>query len=359
MLAALLVLSACSADSYPPDTADVVSDTVSDTNGAVDDTYDPEIGEEPGDEDDESDEPMGSDPMGSDPMGSDPDGESETVSDTDDGEWNDGSLAKAGYDPTLQSDGPCLDNEGDPVDGITYKVAHRVVGGELGAACFGSENENLIEAWYILSDITPPDQLRDLTVFAGFESAEQGSESSTLAFVVPVDNDGSQFQMAVNLPASRNDWDEAALTMAHEFSHVFTAVPSELNRYASEGDCATYDNLEGCYVDGSIMADWYARFWPELGYDPSGGQQADEVDGEARCDANPGFFGAYGASNPEEDFAEAFAAYVMRVEAATDAQQERLDWIDQFAGLREFRERAEATGYGPFQNNFGECGLNN
>lgn len=271
--------------------------------------------------------------------------------------WNDGSLDKAGYDPTLSSSEPCLDNESDPVAGIVYTVAHHVVDGVLGEACFGSEDNTLLDAWFILSDITPPDQLRDLTIFAGFESDGDGAEASTLAFVAPVDDNGSQFQMAVNLPSSRDDWDEASLTIAHEFSHVFTAVPSELDRFASEDDCSTYDNLEGCYLPDSIMAGWYQTFWPEFGYDPSGGQEADEIDGEARCDASPGFFGSYGASNPEEDFAESFAAYVMRVDALTDAQQDKLDWIDQFEGLREFRDRAQATGYGPYANNFGECGL--
>lgn len=276
---------------------------------------------------------------------------------SDDEGWNDGSLEKAGYDPSQTSNAPCLDNDSDPVPGITYTVAHHVVDGVLAAPCFGTEDETLIEAWHLLADLTPPDQLRDLAIFAGFETRDDGAEASTLAFVAAVDDEGSQFQMAVNLPASRDDWDEAALTMAHEFSHVFTAVPSELDRYAAEGDCATFDNLEGCYTPDSIMAGWYQRFWPEIGYDPSVGQEANEIEGEARCDNNPGFFGAYGASTPEEDFAESFAAYVMSVEPMTDAQQDKLDWIAQFEGLREFRDRAEATGYGPFDNNFDACGL--
>lgn len=251
----------------------------------------------------------------------------------------------------------CLDNAGDPLPGITFTVAHQVIDGELAEPCFGSEDETLLDAWRILVQIAPPDQLNDLAIFAGFEALADTNEASTLAYVVPVDDDGTQFQMAVNLPTSRNDWDETSLTIAHEFSHVFTAVPGELDRFASADDCATYDNNEGCYTDDSIMAGWYERFWPSYNYDPTGGPAADEVDGEARCDNDPGFFGAYGASNPEEDFAESFAAYVMRVEAFSDEQQARLDWIDQFPGLREFRDRAEQAGYGPLANNFGECGF--
>lgn len=320
----------------------------------------PTIGFDDGDDGYEADDDYGADEVGDDfddaddVDEADDDAAESDQSDPSDETWNDGSLARAGYDPSLTADTPCLENEGDPLPGITFTVAHQVVDGQLGATCFGSEDDTLLSAWYILSDITPPGQLRDLTVFAGFEGA--GNESSTLAYVVPVDDDGSQFQMAVNLPMSRDDWDETALTMAHEFSHVFTAVPNELDRFAAQGDCGTYESVDGCYIEGSVLADWYQRFWPRFGYDPSGGQEADEIDGEARCDANPGFFGSYGASNPEEDFAESFAAYVMRVDALSSAQQEKLDWIDGFAGLREFRERAEATGYGPFANNFGACG---
>lgn len=70
-----------------------------------------------------------------------------------------------------------------------------------------------------------------------------------------------------------------------------------------------------------------------------------------------GYFGAYAATNPEEDFAEAFSAYVFDLEAMTDGQQDRLDWIDARPGLAEFRDRARAAGLTPLENRFDICGF--
>jgi len=157
--------------------------------------------------------------------------------------------------------------------------------------------------------------------------------------------------MAVNIAETQADKDEATLTMAHEFTHVFTALPGEIDRFIDAEDCTTFDNGEGCYRDDSILNEWFETFWQSAPGDPTA-----ESDGQQRCDLDAGFFGSYAATTPEEDFAEAFSAYVLRVDANTDGQQKRLDWIDQQAGLREYRDRAIALGYGPQAHNFDRCG---
>ncbi|MDG1786113.1 MAG: hypothetical protein P8H61_09325, partial [Ilumatobacter sp.] len=63
----------------------------------------------------------------------------------------------------------------------TFTTAHYVVGGALGAACFGVDDPTLTQAWEALSAITPSLQLADLGVFGSFESTEGGDEV-TLAF---------------------------------------------------------------------------------------------------------------------------------------------------------------------------------
>ncbi len=145
----------------------------------------------------------------------------------------------------------------------TFTTAHYVVGGALGAACFGDDDPTLTQAWEALSVITPSLQLADLGLFGSFESTEGGDEV-TLAFVNTLDDDGTLFQMSINLESYEEDPNEALLTMAHEFSHVFTALPSQIDRSAeSEDNCATYDNGEGCYLPDSLMAQWVALFWDD------------------------------------------------------------------------------------------------
>lgn len=263
-----------------------------------------------------------------------------------------GSIAVAGVNPSAtRDDGQCLPEEDADSDqsGVEFNLAYQVVEGELGAICFGSPDETVEQAWRVLADLTPPGQLRDLAVFAGFASTEE--DSVTLAFVQGLNDDGTEYLMAVNIAETQNDWDEATLTMAHEFSHVFTALPAELDRTILAEDCTTFDNGEGCYAEQSILNQWVELFWQTAPGDPTV-----EAEGEQRCSVDSGFFGSYAASTPEEDFAESFSAYVLRVEPKTDGQRARLDWIDQQAGLQEFKNRAVELNYGPQAHNFDSCG---
>ncbi len=242
-------------------------------------------------------------------------------------------------------------------DEFAFKTAHFVVDGELGDVCLGEADATLTKAWNDLAAIAPAGQLADLALFGGF-IGDSDSDEITFAFVNAVDDEGSAFQMSVNLTSYAENADEGLLTMAHEFTHVFTAIESELDRTVFDADdCDTFYNGEGCYVDGSIMAEWIRLFW--------GNGLIEEIDpdaetsaaaGEERCATNPGFFGPYAASNPEEDFAETFSAYVYQLPADNPEQQAKLDWIEGQAGLAEFRDRAIAAGQGPIPNGFDFCG---
>lgn len=288
----------------------------------------------------------------------------ESLESYDDGDQS----ANAAQEPSAEGTGTTAADTRDDVDcsqeglgaddTVSFTTAHYVVDGALGDVCLGDADDRLTQAWDALATITPPGQLADLGVFTGFTSAEDGEEV-TLAFVNALDADGSLFQMSVNLDTYVDDPNEAQLTMAHEFSHVFTSLPSQLDRTVEAVEtCTTYDNGEGCYRDDSIMHQWIQRFWGDGlidQVDPFA--EATAADGQARCDADPGFFGAYAASTPEEDFAESFSVYVFDVETFSAAQQARIDWIAQQPGLTEFRRRADEAGLTGLPNNFGECGL--
>lgn len=243
-------------------------------------------------------------------------------------------------------------------DAVAFTSAHPVVDGRLGEVCFGDVDQRLIDAWQSLATIAPQGQLADLGLFGGFDAVGDGDDV-TLAFVNTLDDDGTLFQMSVNLVESDADPAELQLTMAHEFTHVFTALPSQVERTVEAIDaCDTYYNGEGCYYDDSIMFQWIEEFWGDGlidQIDPEAEATAD--DGQARCDADPGFFGAYAASTPEEDFAEAFSAFVFGIETFSDEQQERIDWIAARPGLAEYRDRAIEAGVPTPPNNFDECGL--
>lgn len=290
----------------------------------------------------------------------------------------DGAVESKSADEPKSIDEPAADDEPDAeaeieaadteVDGCTadelsggddefvFTSAFPVVDGTLGPACLGGDDPVVLDAWGILEVITPPAQLGDLALFGGFEADGDGA-ADTLAFVNVLDANGDSFQMAVNIVESAADADELALTMAHEFSHVFTATPDQLDRTDEAFEiCETHFNGEGCYLPDSLMFQWIQAFWDEdvlATLDPG----VDDPDGaEERCALDDGYFGSYAPISPEEDFAEAFSAYVFDLEPYTDGQADRLDWMAAQPGLSEFRDRADDAGLTPLDNRFDLCG---
>jgi len=259
-----------------------------------------------------------------------------------------GGVANA---PNLNAEsGACVGQEDE---GTTYRSGYRVTDGQLGSLCFGVEDPRLVNAFSVLSSIVPAGQLLDLSSFTGFT---QDGGGDLLAYVARADETGSTFEMAINVNET-DDTDELNLTMVHEFTHIFTATPNELDRSVEEEKCNTYWNGEGCYLEDSVMAAWVELFWvPALaGFDPLAPE--DDNGGEERCRRNAGFFGPYSATSPEEDFAEAFSAFVFDIEPLTEGQRQRLDWIADQRGLVEFRTRAVAAGFENQPHNFEACGI--
>ena len=150
-------------------------------------------------------------------------------------------------------------NGGD--EEYVFTSAYVVEGGELGPPCFGDDDPIILDAWDSLAAITPAAQLTDLVLFGGFEP-DGSPADETLAFVNAVDSDGSGFQMSINTVDAEADPDELLLTIAHEFTHVFTATTEQLDRSDEAIDrCTTYFNGEGCYVDDSLLSAWINEFW--------------------------------------------------------------------------------------------------
>ncbi len=240
------------------------------------------------------------------------------------------------------------------VVGEEFTTVHVVVDGVLGSPCLGEPDPALLDAWEALAVIAPVSARADLGQFGGFVGLDDGEEV-TLAFVLAIEG-GDLFQMAVNLDEFDADPAESLVTLAHEFSHVLTQLPSQIDRTPEAAEsCDTYDNGEGCFVDDSLMAQWIDEFWSDdllAGIDPTDPTLESGAD---RCDLNAGFLGPYAASNPEEDFAETFGAFVYEVE--TDrALDDKLAWMADQPGLAEFRARAVAAGLTPIDYEFGDCG---
>lgn len=260
------------------------------------------------------------------------------------------------YDPTLvRDDVDCtlefIASGGGEEFADGFTAGHFVVDGVLGEPCLG-EDERLLRAWEWLRVIAAPSDLEALILIAGFDAP-----SELLAYVEALTTAEGEvaFQLTVNLGEAERDDIELALTMAHELTHVFTGLPDQLDRGVDESQCPTYHEGEGCYLPDSYVHRWIQAHWGEWigGFDPL----QDEEGAYDRCFLDPSFLGSYAATNPEEDFAETFSAYVFSVPVEDPGLLAKYEFFEADPYLRAFRERVEAAGIAPLPNQFEGCGF--
>jgi hypothetical protein len=164
------------------------------------------------------------------------------------------------------------------------------------------------------------------------------------------------FQMSMNLAWTDLTDPWFSLTVAHEFGHILTGQIEQLDRFSEPGDCDTFDNGEGCALPGSYLDDWVAMFWSEDEL-ASLDVMTDDLDAaDERCSLNAGFLGPYAATNPDEDFAESFSAFVFQVEMNNPELEDKMAFFDERPEMAEIRDRAEDSGFAGLPNQFEICG---
>ena len=176
-------------------------------------------------------------------------------------------------------------------DTLVFTSAYRVVDGDLGELCFGSDDPTIVAAWGELATIAPQGQRTDLELFGGFRP--EGDEAAdTLAFVNPLYVDGSQFQMSVNTVEAAADrtnccshWLTSSVTCSPQRPSNSTG-PTRQSTVAS-----TYYNGDGCYLDGSLIEAWIDEFWPTGMLDDVDPDEDSPEGADERSAIDDGFFG--------------------------------------------------------------------
>ncbi|MEM7143104.1 MAG: hypothetical protein AAF548_18930 [Actinomycetota bacterium] len=238
-----------------------------------------------------------------------------------------------------------LGEEDGPVTSI-----YVVDDGRLAGLCFGDPDEAVTGAFELLEAVTRADQLTDIAYIGGFEA-----ENDTLAFVTPLDDAYTAFVMAIDTVSAVDDPGELRLTVLHEFAHVITQRSDQLDVAAAPSSCATYWNGAGCFIPGSYVDTWVQEFWSEEDLLTLPTDGVDQDAGEERCAIDPSFLGAYAASDPEEDFAESYSAFIFDLDVPA-AVEPKMAFFAEFPELRESRAIARASNLGEVPNNFDRCG---
>lgn len=158
--------------------------------------------------------------------------------------------------------------------------------------------------WERFVQLIPADQRQMINSFELAAGEDSG------AYVYPDEADPTKWILGVSASLG----DDLDYVLIHEFGHLLTLQAEEVPPSTDDVSCSTYFTGEGCALKGSTMAEFVERFWPQ--------EQIDEIDRIAEAEDydefdefyenhKDDFVTDYATSNPAEDLAETFTAFVL------------------------------------------------
>ncbi|OUO41563.1 hypothetical protein [Flavonifractor sp. An306] len=175
-----------------------------------------------------------------------------------------------------------------------------------------------------------------LDAFDRFTVFTDGAEE-ILAYVVPTDDAGARWELAVD-PEDAGDGASFAETVMHEYCHYLTLN----NGQVDYGGQPTY----GCYAESDLAARpnsylnaFYRTFWSDYLDD----RLADPETYGFYLRHSDDFLTSYAATSPSEDIAESFAYFVLYDQAEGEGlQAQKQNFFYAYPELVTFRDQARA-----------------
>ncbi|MGY3725109.1 Putative zinc-binding metallo-peptidase [Granulicatella balaenopterae] len=186
--------------------------------------------------------------------------------------------------------------------------------------------------WQTVSKLYPAEYLAMIT---RFEVATDGYDGS-LAYVYSLNN--KDFTLSVDncdLYGENGELTEdAKWTLIHELGHIISMNESQMaQKQADESD---YQVEEGTFAKESYLAVYYDEFWRNMNQK----DEEDESQVTKRYEDNPdSFISEYAATNPVEDFAETFAAFVTKDKpSGTTILDQKIQFFYRYPKLEKIRQ---------------------
>ena len=194
------------------------------------------------------------------------------------------------------------------------------------------------DMWGLIEEMSPSqesfDSIREYTVY-------YDEDDTTDASVSAIDDNDEEWSFELNY-SSTNDFELLLPVIVHEFSHVLSLqndeVTSETEEREIRNTCVNYLVAEGCLKDGTMLNNFFEKFWkenPDFVPDVDRAENETEAFYETRQDQ---YVTDYATTNPIEDFAESIMFYVMNspVKANTEKRQ-KTDFFKGYNKLVRYR----------------------
>ena len=221
---------------------------------------------------------------------------------------------------------------GEAVETGNAEAIYKIETGENFVLVSGNENENhkKIKKWLA---VTSPDKFSD-TYLARLVFLPKTDDGS-LAFVTPNEENKEKWDMFIGMDSLKKYGEkEMVFTVIHEFTHILTLNSAQITSDIPESQCSTFFTQEGCTQSHSYLHQFVQRFW-EGKFDTKSGNAEDNY--TKHPDA---FVTEYAATNPGEDIAESFSAFVLqkKPESAKTVAQQKLLFFYQYPELVKIRD---------------------
>lgn len=206
--------------------------------------------------------------------------------------------------------------------------------------------------WVLFANLIPAEQR---IYFSKFVIFTDGTDE-VLAAVEPDPDDPSRWILSVDIADAANE-DELIYTLVHEFAHVLTlnesqvpfdnevfAQPDDEDLYQeAEASCPTFFPGEGCSLRDSYINVFFDTFWTDI-YDDW--LESDPDSDEFYLDYEDQFVTDYAATNPAEDIAETFMAFVLEPKPEGDTiAEEKVLFFYEYPELVELRAEIIGRAY--------------
>ena len=196
-----------------------------------------------------------------------------------------------------------------------------------------SDKAEYRDLWDKVNALLPEGSLKPFTRFTIFTDGE----ADILAYVVPVDDNGTQWELAVD-PEDAGDPVEFTETVYHEYAHYLTLNDHQ----ATYGGPKRYD----CYGENDMTSNpdsylnaFYQRFWKDYLDDRLADPESDNFYLRHEQD----FITGYAATSPAEDIAESFSYFVLYDKpAGTAVWEQKHSFFYDYPELVAFRDQARA-----------------
>lgn len=188
--------------------------------------------------------------------------------------------------------------------------------------------------WDQVRALLPAGSLDAFTRFTVFTDGE----ADVLAYVVPADDAGAQWELAVDAQDT-GDPVEFPETVYHEYGHYLTLNNTQVTYGgAPRFDC--YGETDLVSLPDSYLNTFYQRFWRDYLDD----RLADPDSASFYLRHEDDFITEYAATSPSEDIAESFSYFVLydRPEGSSVWEQKQSFFYD-YPELVAFRDQARAV----------------